>query len=85
MACRLPSTTFAFKPFQTRLCSAASSVPRSSPSSQRHRSSAYALRLPDSIDESKVEARFDKGVLKVTALKRPEAVKAEKKIEIKKG
>ena len=44
-----------------------------------------SLRLPDSIDESKVEARFDKGVLKVTALKRPEAVKAEKKIEIKKG
>ena len=44
-----------------------------------------SLRLPDSIDESKVEARFDKGVLKVTALKRPEAVKAEKKIEIKNG
>lgn len=43
-----------------------------------------SLRLPDSIDESKVEARFDKGVLKITATKRPEAVKSERKIEIKK-
>ena len=42
-----------------------------------------SLRLPDTIDESKLEARFDKGVLKVTAPKRPEAVKAEKRIEIK--
>jgi HSP20 family protein len=44
-----------------------------------------SVRLPDTIDESKVEARFDKGVLKITAAKKPEAVKAEKKIEIKKG
>lgn len=44
-----------------------------------------SLRLPDTIDENKIEARFDKGVLKVTAPKRPEAVKAEKKIEIKKS
>jgi len=44
-----------------------------------------SLRLPDTIDDGKVEARFDKGVLKVIAPKRPEAVKAEKKIEIKKG
>ena len=43
-----------------------------------------ALRLPDSIDEAKLEARFDKGVLKIVAPKRPEALKAEKKIEIKK-
>ncbi len=43
------------------------------------------LRLPDTIDEAKLEARFEKGVLKVTAPKRPEAVKAEKRIEIKKG
>ena len=42
-----------------------------------------SLRLPDTIDESKVDARFDKGVLKVTMQKRPEAVKAAKKIEIK--
>jgi HSP20 family protein len=43
-----------------------------------------SLRLPDTIDDSKVEAKFDKGVLKVTAAKKPEAVKAERKIEIKK-
>jgi HSP20 family protein len=43
------------------------------------------LQLPDTIDESKVEARFDKGVLKITAPKKPEAVKAERKIEVKKG
>jgi len=44
-----------------------------------------SLRLPDTIDENKVEAKFDKGVLKVTAAKKPEAVKAERKIEIKKA
>jgi HSP20 family protein len=43
-----------------------------------------ALRLPDSIDEAKIEAKFDKGVLKITAAKRPEAVKEQRKIEIKK-
>jgi HSP20 family protein len=44
-----------------------------------------AVRLPDTIDDAKVEAKFDKGVLKVTASKKPEAVKAERKIEIKKA
>jgi|SRR6516225_11422978 HSP20 family protein len=43
------------------------------------------LRLPESIDDSKVEAKFAKGVLKITAAKRPEAVKAERRIEIKKA
>ena len=43
-----------------------------------------SIRLPDTVDESKIEAKFDKGVLKVTAAKKPEAVKAERKIEIKK-
>lgn len=42
-----------------------------------------AIRLPDTVDEDKVEARFDKGVLTVTLPKRPEMVKAQKKIEIK--
>ena len=42
-----------------------------------------SLRLPDSIDEGKLEARFDKGVLRIVAQKRPEAIKAEKRIEIK--
>src|SRR5262245_16040681 len=44
-----------------------------------------SLRLPETIDESKLEAKFDKGVLKITAAKKPEAVKAERKIEIKKS
>jgi HSP20 family protein len=43
------------------------------------------LRLPDTIDETRIEARFDKGVLKITAAKKPEAIKAERKIEIRKG
>lgn len=42
-----------------------------------------SLTLPETIDEDKIEARFDKGVLKIVAPKKPEAVKAEKKIEIK--
>jgi HSP20 family protein len=44
-----------------------------------------SLRLPDTIDDAKLEARFDKGVLKILAQKKPEAVKAERKIEIKKA
>jgi HSP20 family protein len=42
-----------------------------------------AIRLPDTVDDTQVEAKFDKGVLKVTATKKPEAVKQERKIEIK--
>jgi len=41
--------------------------------------------LPDTVDDAKVEAKFDKGVLKVTAAKKPEAIKAERKIEVKKA
>ena len=44
-----------------------------------------ALRLPDGIDEGGVSANFDKGVLKIVAPKRPDAVKSERKIEIKKA
>src|SRR5262245_46708195 len=44
-----------------------------------------ALQLPDSIDENKVEAKFDKGVLKIVAAKKPDAVKAQRKIEINKS
>jgi HSP20 family protein len=44
-----------------------------------------SIQLPDSIDEGKVEARFDKGVLTITAEKRPDALKAEKRIDIRKG
>ena len=48
-----------------------------------HGSFQRSIRLPETIDEDKVEARFDKGVLTVTLPKRPEMVKAEKKIAIK--
>jgi len=44
-----------------------------------------SLRLPETIDDAKLEAKFDKGVLRIVAQKRPEAVKAEKRIEIKKA
>ncbi len=42
-----------------------------------------SLRLPDTVDDSKIEARFDKGVLKIVAEKKPEALKPERTIEIK--
>ncbi len=44
-----------------------------------------SIRMPDTIDENKLEARFDKGVLRIFAQKKPEAVPIEKRIEIKKG
>jgi HSP20 family protein len=44
-----------------------------------------SVQLPDSVDDSKLEAKFDKGVLKIVAQKRPGAAKAERKIEIKKN
>jgi HSP20 family protein len=43
------------------------------------------LRLPDMVDESRIDARFDKGVLRIVAQKKPEAQKAEKRIEIRKA
>jgi len=39
--------------------------------------------LPDEVNIDKIEASFKKGVLTVTLPKKPEAVKPEKKIEIK--
>ncbi len=44
-----------------------------------------SLRLPDSVDESKIEASFDRGVLKVMAPKSAEAQKPERKIPIGKS
>lgn len=41
-----------------------------------------SLRLPETIDEGKIEAKFDKGVLHITAVKKAEAVKSERKIPI---
>jgi HSP20 family protein len=42
-----------------------------------------SLRLPDTIDYAKVEAKFDKGVLKVTAPKKPEVAKVDRRIDVK--
>jgi HSP20 family protein len=44
-----------------------------------------SLRIPDTVNEGKIEARFDKGVLKVVLPKRPEAAAEQRKIEIKKS
>ena len=44
-----------------------------------------SLLLTRHIDEAKVEAKFDKGMLKITATQKPEVVKAQRKIEIKQG
>jgi HSP20 family protein len=43
------------------------------------------LRVPDGIDEDKIEARFDGGVLRVILPKTPEAQKAEKTIPVQQG
>ena len=42
-----------------------------------------SLRLPETIDYAKVEAKFDRGVLKVTAPKRADANEIDRKIDIK--
>lgn len=44
-----------------------------------------SIQVDDAIDADKVQATFEKGVLKVTLPKRPEAVKAEKRIPVGKG
>lgn len=41
-----------------------------------------AIPLPAEIDEDKIQASYDKGVLKISLPKSPEAQKAQKKIEI---
>jgi HSP20 family protein len=52
---------------------------------RRYGSFQRSLRLPDTVDEDKVEANFDKGVLKVKLAKRPEAIGKQRTIPIKKG
>jgi HSP20 family protein len=39
--------------------------------------------VPEDVDTDKIEANFKKGVLTVTLPKKPEAIKPEKKIEVK--
>lgn len=41
-----------------------------------------SLRVPDTVDEEQIKAKLEKGVLHITLPKRPEAVRAEKKIQI---
>lgn len=52
---------------------------------RRYGSFQRSLRLPDSVDDDKVEASFDNGVLKVSLPKRPEAIGKQRTIPIKKG
>jgi len=42
-----------------------------------------SFAVPDEVDADKIEASFKKGVLTVTLPKKPEAVKPEKKIDVK--
>jgi HSP20 family protein len=42
-----------------------------------------AFNLPEGVDADKIEASFKKGVLTVTLPKRPEAIRPEKKIQVK--
>jgi HSP20 family protein len=51
-------------------------------SERRYGSFKRAFRVPEGVDTDKIEASFDKGVLKIRLPKTPEAQKAEKKIEI---
>jgi HSP20 family protein len=44
-----------------------------------------SFQVADTIDADKVKATFEKGVLKVTMAKRPEAVKSDKRIPIGKA
>lgn len=52
---------------------------------RRYGSFQRSLRIPDTVDEEKVEARFANGVLKITLPKRPETASEQRKIEIKKS
>ena len=44
-----------------------------------------SVRLPETADDGKVDAKFANGVLKIAIQKRADAIKPERKIEIKKG
>jgi HSP20 family protein len=51
---------------------------------RRYGSFQRSLRLPDTLDEDKVEASFNNGVLKVSLPKRPEAMGKQRTIPITK-
>ena len=42
-----------------------------------------SFAVPDGVDTDKIEASFKKGVLRLALPKKPEAIKPEKKIEVK--
>ena len=44
-----------------------------------------SFQLPDSADQEKIKAEFDKGVLRIIVPKRPGAAKTQKRIPIGKG
>jgi HSP20 family protein len=52
---------------------------------RRYGSFQRSVQLPDTVDEDKVEATFNNGVLKVSLPKRPEAIGKQRNIPIKKG
>jgi HSP20 family protein len=52
---------------------------------RRYGSFQRSVQLPDTVDEDKIEATFNNGVLKVSLPKRPEAISKQRMIPIKKG
>jgi len=42
-----------------------------------------SFRVPSNVDADKIEARFDKGVLKISLPKSPDAIQEERKINVK--
>jgi HSP20 family protein len=54
-------------------------------SERRYGAFQRSFSLPRGVDADKIEAGFKKGVLTVTLPKRPEAIKPERKIEVKAG
>ncbi|HUA52235.1 MAG TPA: Hsp20/alpha crystallin family protein [Candidatus Sulfotelmatobacter sp.] len=52
-------------------------------SERRYGSFQRSFDVPDSVDRDKIDATFDKGVLTLMLPKKPEAVRQQKKIEVK--
>ena len=51
-------------------------------SERRYGSFQRSFRLPAGIDADKIEAKFDKGVLKISLPKTPDAMRKDKKIKV---
>ncbi|MDK9723029.1 MAG: Hsp20/alpha crystallin family protein [Rhodospirillales bacterium] len=50
---------------------------------RHHETVMRSLGLPETVDEDKIAAHMDKGVMTILIPKRPEAARAERKIEVK--